>query len=317
MMSNNISVMYIAGAGRSGTTLLSALIDTSPDCFSAGEATHLWYRGVVEDQLCSCNQPFSRCELWQEVIRAGFGDISYTDARHIEQARRRCISLATIPLWLLPRILQTSRFQSALHEYRQALTALYGAIHKITGKKLIVDSSKYPPEAFLLQQTPEIDLKLVHLIRNCSAIVYAWQKRMRLDEVYYRQEYMAVYNPAKTCTAWICFNVLFERMLKQLNRGGEDKGMAIRYEDLIESPTATLNSIADMFNISRATCAFDENNSTSLPINHMVSGNPVRLQSGDTVLSLDSEWEQNMRRSQRWMVRALAGWLQARYRYHS
>ena len=50
----DVRVAYIAGAGRSGSTLLAMMLGTLPGWVSVGELRHLWARGVEENQLCGC-----------------------------------------------------------------------------------------------------------------------------------------------------------------------------------------------------------------------------------------------------------------------
>src|SRR6476469_754930 len=54
-------VLFIAGWGRSGSTLLDRMLGQVPGVFSAGELRDIWDRGVREDRLCGCGQPFHEC----------------------------------------------------------------------------------------------------------------------------------------------------------------------------------------------------------------------------------------------------------------
>ena len=46
--------MYIGGCGRNGSTWLGMCLERSPDVCFAGELTHLWQRGFLDDELCDC-----------------------------------------------------------------------------------------------------------------------------------------------------------------------------------------------------------------------------------------------------------------------
>src|SRR4051812_39799023 len=67
------TVLYVAGAGRSGSTLLERLIAEKNDFFAVGELYYLWERGYERNELCSCGEPFHDCPFWQEVLRLTFG----------------------------------------------------------------------------------------------------------------------------------------------------------------------------------------------------------------------------------------------------
>jgi len=65
-------------------------------------------------------------------------------------------------------------FERQLTHYSEALEKLYQAIAEVTGKRLIVDSSKYPTYSYLLGLLPTIDLSIVHLVRDPRAVVHSW-----------------------------------------------------------------------------------------------------------------------------------------------
>src|SRR5947209_4769350 len=67
-----VRVTYIAGAGRSGSTLLAMMLGTLPGWVSVGELRHLWARGVEENQLCGCGEPFLSCPFWNAVGQVAF-----------------------------------------------------------------------------------------------------------------------------------------------------------------------------------------------------------------------------------------------------
>ena len=62
------TVLYIAGTGRSGSTVLANLLGEVDGFFAAGEVRFLWQRGLVENRLCGCGAPVSECAVWREVF---------------------------------------------------------------------------------------------------------------------------------------------------------------------------------------------------------------------------------------------------------
>ena len=57
------AVLYVAGSGRSGSTLLARLLDQVDGLFAAGELRYVWQRGLLEDRLCGCGQPLQRLRV--------------------------------------------------------------------------------------------------------------------------------------------------------------------------------------------------------------------------------------------------------------
>ena len=59
----NIKVLYIAGNGHSGSTLLDIVIGSNPSIFSAGELGFIT-RPSIWEEFCSCGTKISECTLW-------------------------------------------------------------------------------------------------------------------------------------------------------------------------------------------------------------------------------------------------------------
>jgi len=53
-----IKVIYIAGWGRSGSTLIDGILGHTPGLVSVGEIKFIWERGFIENRRCSCGERF-------------------------------------------------------------------------------------------------------------------------------------------------------------------------------------------------------------------------------------------------------------------
>jgi hypothetical protein len=54
-----LTVLYIGGYGRSGSTVLDRVLGALPDAVSVGEIRSIWGAVLREDRLCACGQRFS------------------------------------------------------------------------------------------------------------------------------------------------------------------------------------------------------------------------------------------------------------------
>jgi len=54
-------ILYIVGAGRSGSTILDIALGNSPEICSSGELVRLPERGWLDDQYCACGERVKRC----------------------------------------------------------------------------------------------------------------------------------------------------------------------------------------------------------------------------------------------------------------
>lgn len=305
---DRIAVVFIAGAGRSGSTLLECMLGQLPGVFPAGEVTHIWDRGFLQDQLCGCGEPFSRCPLWRRVIRAAFGERTVPVSRLVALRDRLCSARGLLRI-MIPG-LRSSRFRSDLREYGSFLVPLYRAIREVSGCDVVVDSSKYPPELFLLRLIEEIDLSVVHLVRDSHAVVYAWQKRKVRPEIHWKEEHMPRYPAVQTAVAWSVFNGLIGSM-----RGLGPRYYLVRYEDLVAAPSSSVRAVCHGLGLPDDGPEFLDDHEVLLRPNHTVSGNPIRFRTGWVPIRPDSEWLERTSRAQRALVSLLTRPHRKRYGY--
>ncbi len=134
------------------------------------------WQAVTTDELCGCGIPFSECGFWSEVgdggVRGGLKSI----VEQMLRARPRntrgtvisrgssypCCDDGTRMIW--PRS-------------RQPCQPSTLAIRSVSGCEVILDSTKDPAYAFLLNLVPEVDMRLIHLVRDSRGVAYSWQRR--------------------------------------------------------------------------------------------------------------------------------------------
>ena len=73
-----LRIIYIVGAGRSGSTVLDTVLGNHPDAVSVGELSNLHRSGWVNNEFCACGEPADGCGFWNEVrsawMKANRGD---------------------------------------------------------------------------------------------------------------------------------------------------------------------------------------------------------------------------------------------------
>ena len=303
-----VKVLYIAAASRSGTTLLECMLNALPGICGAGELTYIWERGYTRNELCGCGTPFHQCDFWAEIRRDAHesGDLDYHAMRRL---RSYVCAYHRLPQLVVPE-LRSELFESRLKTYSERLVRLYQSIQRISGARLITDSSKYPSELFLLGAIDQIELRVVHVVRNAKAVVYAWQKWKQRPDVHWKKEYFSRYPFYQTALAWNVFNLLIATFESR-----NIPYIRVQYEELIREPKATLAAIGRVAGFDASDLGFIEDHTVHLSDNHSVSGNPVRFQRGPIRLKLDDEWENRTPPVHRWLVDLMTFPLQRRYGY--
>jgi hypothetical protein len=307
-----VRVLYVGGIGRSGSTLLERLIGQLPSVCPVGELVHLWERGIEQGERCGCGLPFRECPFWQQVGMAAFGGWDQVEVRRIATLRSQVDRNRFIPELLGPHV--RAGLRRALDEYTSYYARLYAAILRVSGCELVIDSSKHPSLAHCLRWQPDIDLRVLHLVRDSRAVAYSWSRQVRRPDTD-RESYMTTYSPAMAAGQWNAQNTAFHL----LARTGCPT-LRLKYEDFTARPGAALARIADFTGLPAQTgYPFLEGDGTSYSAHldgaHTVSGNPMRFSTGKISISRDERWRTGLAKSQQRTVTALTLPLLAGYGY--
>jgi hypothetical protein len=298
-----VRVLYIAGSGRSGSTIVDNILGQADGVVCVGEVRFLWERGVLADRLCGCGQPFSACPFWQPVMRT-VGDV---DASRMAVLLARGTRARHVP-WLL-RARRDPSSIARLEELPTVLGRLYSAIAEHARARVIVDSSKLPPYGELLRHVPGVDASYVHLVRDPRATAYSWSRAKPLPErdggVMQRQ------GAAKSAALWTLWNGTAEGLW----RGEAERYLRVRYEDVIARPQPAIARMLALVGEPAEGLPFVSDHEVELRATHGVAGNPSRFTTGVVALRADTEWRRAMRARDRAVVNAISWPMLLRHGY--
>jgi hypothetical protein len=304
-------VGYIGGLGRSGSTLLERVAGRLDGVCVLGEVVHLWERGIGYDELCSCGEPFSRCPFWQEVGTAAFGGWEKVDVDRMLHLAGRVDRTRHVPAAAAGR---TSAARAAdIAEYTERFAAVYEAARTVSGAAVVVDSSKHPSTAYLLRRLPELDLRVVHLVRDSRGVAYSWTKSIARPEATASssQAEMYRYPPWKSALLWNTHNTAFAA----LGRRGVPV-WRLHYERLLAEPVVTVADLARFLGVdATGVPAFVAADSVEVGPAHQIAGNYMRFTSGRLALRQDDAWREKLPAADRRTVEALTAPLLLRYGY--
>ena len=305
----DVTIAFIGGWGRSGSTLLSRMLAEVPGFIAVGELRDVFLRGTIQDRVCGCGRRFSECDFWQSVGEEAYGGWDKLSIPRIQELRRR-----TDKPWHLPALLNPGlrkRTDQAVLEYGELFQPLYRSIRRITGARVIVDSSKIASYAAILQRTPGLSPRMVHLVRDPRGTLNSWMKQVRMTDDLDSTRYMPRYNTAFGAARYVGYNA----EMHLVGRGSPY--MLMRYEDLVVEPEAKIrealrfiDSSAD-FDLSR----FIGPDGVKLGMNHTIAGNPMRHESGWIALRPDESWREKMPRSRQLAIASLTFPLLRKYGY--
>lgn len=289
-------LVYILAASHSGSTLLAMLLGAHPDTCSVGElkATSL---GNVDQYPCSCGTLLKRCVFWKEVSRRmeqrGIS-FSMTDARTDYRTggtwytRRLLKPLCRGPALELVRDAALSLspdWRRRLPQLNRRNTALIESVCEITGARMIIDSSKAALRLKYLLQIPELDIRVVRLVRDGRAVAltymdplgYASTEKRRANGVP-REQRMTMRTAAYR---WRRSNEEAEFVLAQVK---PERWIDLRYEEYCKNPKAEMRKVFGYLDLDPAGV-----NDDFRAGEHHVIGNDMRKDTTSTI-TLDNRW---------------------------
>jgi hypothetical protein len=256
-------VVFIAGAGRSGSTLLGSLLARRPATLHVGELFYLWDRGLTDGWRCGCGTPVPACPLWRTVVSTTSPPV--VPHRLVDVRERH---LRVRQLRRLQRHVVSANPPHDLLELASTTERLIRGAAEATGADLVIDSSKRPAAALLLHHLTSLDVRVVHLVRDPRAVAHSWSRPK--------------WNPADggwmphrsiwgSSLDWLAMNWAVDRYLSPTV-----PTLRISYEDLVSDTQTTLDLI--WAHLGRPASP----GGPTIP-EHTVSGNPSRFTSSDIV----------------------------------
>lgn len=304
-----IPVLFVGAVPRSGSTIISDLLNESPHMINIGELVHLWERGVVEDNLCGCAESFSECDFWSRVGEVAFGGWDQISADRMRELQQGSDRTRHIPSLLFPQL--SGLLRSSTDEYGAVVSQILRAVVEVSGEPIVVDTSKHVSTALLLRRIPDVDLKVVHVVRDPRGVAHSWSKVVHRPEVTDDERQMATLHPARIGLRWLWFNWAFSNM----DRLGVET-TTIRYEDFVAAPAETLDQI---FSFAGTETIADEILESSEPLilepGHSVAGNPRRLERKPVKIRADETWRDGLDPKMSKVVSRITSVMLGRYRY--
>lgn len=301
-----LRVVYIAGYGRSGTTLLDIALGQHAAIAGAGEITTLSRHVWAHNEYCSCGQPASDCLLWGPIGRqwseSSPSGSSMADYKRDQEKIESILSSRRILRWLSGR---------AFKSYAERTFRLFEIIGRHSGKETIVDSSKLPGRALALTSIPGIDLFVVHVVRDGRGVAWSLLQSYKRDVKAGLQKEIKPKSALRTAARWCVVNLATEALRWKLE---PERYIRVKYEDLVADPVPTLQKIGKMIDLDLADIALKLRDGEPIQPTHQIAGNRLRMNKSIRLVR-DEAWRTQMPASQRAAFDRLGGWLLRRYGY--
>lgn len=310
-MADRVPVLFVAGTGRTGSTLVGNILASTPGAVSVGEVRHIWTRGLRQNWLCGCGEHFASCPFWTSVLREGFGQPHGLDLARLQTSERQLLRLRT-GIRALGWVHEPETIRGKHGYYFDAVERLYAAIAKISESDAIVDSSKTPTYGAVLAVLKSVDLRVLHLVRDPRAAAYSWVNPkpspdrgpgLEMDRI----------GVAKSAFLWTWWNGVSDFLW---TARPDIPIVRLRYETFTQYPESSVRSLRDKLLPELAGRPLDLTDDTArLGVAHTVSGNPERMKTGSVTIRSDERWRSGLAKRHQAVVLLIAGPGMLKYGY--
>jgi hypothetical protein len=249
--------------------VLANLLGQLPGVLNVGEAARYLSdsRMIAGKVPCGCGQDLESCSFWSTIDRRL--------ARELQTFGTRYLHMRYLPMLLFPGLFR--RFDRRARGYRRALTALYRHLVQKTGCTTIVDSSKSPTHAIMISQSADVDLHVIHLVRDPRGVVVSWIRP---------KQYLQRVSPWTVLARWLVFNLATERLRSRATRY-----TLVRYEEFAHNPKAVLERLARSCCDRSDPVSFVQRDGRARMLRqHDLAGNPDKFKSGE-ILIRERAWK--------------------------
>jgi hypothetical protein len=331
-----VRVLAITGLERSGSTILDLVLGNHPSIESVGEVANIALNGWISrgslhgtDQkelrvpICTCGKrldvlyvdaPDKACPFWSSVRREW---VERAAPDSIESyPKLRADFERTRPARLLEQYLrliyERRRPSAAFRTYARLTRAFFESIRVVSGKPIIVDSTKSPVRVFALGMIPGIDLYVVHLVRDGRGVTASLRKTFKKDlqaGIMWDHKGHPMW---KAVARWIVLNLAAEWIC---NRLGSKRTMRLRYEDFVADPKGALERIGSLIGLDFTDLADAASSGKPMQPGHNVDGNRTRKSKIIMLRPNEEEWKKTLSPTEQRLSWTLIGWLMRRYGY--
>jgi hypothetical protein len=162
--------------------------------------------------------------------------------------------------------------------------------------------------AYCLRSQANLDIRVVHVVRDPRAVAYSWAKTVERPEAGDNEKYMIKYGAARAASLWNAENLAMSA-LSRLNV----PVLRVNYEAMVEQPASTVRGLLEFAGLpAEVEIPFDGHRVTLEPT-HTVSGNPLRFRTGVLDIRRDDDWMTRLDARDRAVVTAMTAPLRTAY----
>jgi len=284
------TIVYIAGYGRSGSTLLARILGSHDNIVTVGELINFLNLIDCDDSVCSCGEKIQHCMFWSGIIQKFRNDFS--NISELVGIHERYESFSSF----FSHIFERNACKKT--GYRDSTQHLIGSIFQNLPDNIhyIVDSSKTTWSRFFrpiaLSKIGSQHVKVIHIVRDGRGCM--WSMIKGTDTGLLRGTGLNQHSSFpvfRTAVHWPFAN-LGGHFFQAFNPSKDY--CRIRYEDLVENPARICATLGEFLGV-----CFDQQvemilKGGEIQPGHLIAGN--RMRSFKKIrIKADVEWKKQLK----------------------
>jgi len=265
-----MNLIYLMGAGRSGTTIFATVLGGSKNITTLGEM-HQFLDHLLEDKPCSCGQSLKECSFWAPIISKLETLYSKEELLQINKRNKTIENHSHISKSYHNNDMEYGRFQKDI----------FAIISEKNPSKYHLDSAKFISRGLQLNKIEGINLKFIYIIRDVRGVIHSFNKKVQTTK-----------KPLSAIVYYATINFFGQWIYWLL---GKEKVLKLRYEDFVNDTEKVLLKVQDFIgcDLSENLKKLDHNEPFDMP--HIIGGNRM-TESKRVTLKSDLQWKKSISR---------------------
>lgn len=249
------NIIYLIGAGRSGTTALATFLGNTKYILTVGEM-HQFFEHIEDKKNCSCGDNLQDCKVWFKVLEK-LPKVYIENAKYYKEFCQKFEYHSAVPKYFFNKF-----SNEELEEYKKINETIFKAIESEYKPKYISDSAKYIGRYLGLKKSEKINLKTIYVVRDVRGVINSFSKSVQSPR-----------GAMSTILYWLIVNSLAEILYRISPKGSIIK---LRYESLIDEPIKEFERLEKFLDIDMSDIKDKIKNDDSFDMPHIIGGNRMK-----------------------------------------
>lgn len=292
------TIVYIASASRSGSTVLDQVLSGVDGIVGVGELRRIsdyasQNMDAIKDPInrrgCTCGSAISECEFWTAVEKVSGVELRGTGLTSRLSSANRALFRA---MFMVFGADLTRLFAAIYPPFKAELAVaanfmkVYSAVAAVSGARCVVDSSKMTHQFLMLKVAYPGQVKLLALYRDGRAVSKSIIRGERI-KFFMRGRFSTDPVRAHREAAKYWIGSVMQMMAVYMRLPGADKYL-LRYEDFCVNPQHHVRELLGRFGLSDGAVELRPTDKVC----HNIGGSPSRFSFRATGIDLDDVWRE-------------------------